>query len=89
MTEKVKTIGTATEGIYGYLREVEVKPDTMLVFQLARRTDQMSRTYVEGATRAVKSFLPEGKKALFIGSDVNIYELPGMDAAFLILKGIE
>jgi hypothetical protein len=38
--------------------------------------------------RAIKDILPEGKKAIVIGCDVNIYELPGMDAAVLLLKGI-
>jgi len=88
MTEKVKVIGNQLMGIQGYLHEVEVKPDTILVFQLPRATNQLSDKYVEGAMRAIRDVMPEGKKAIVIGCDVNIYELPGMDAAVLILKGI-
>ena len=88
MTEKVRVIGNQHMGIQGYLHEVEVKPDTMLVFQLPRATNQLSQSYVEGSMRAIKDILPEGKKAIVIGCDVNIYELPGMDAAVLLLKGI-
>jgi hypothetical protein len=84
----VQVIGNQLMGIQGYLHEVEVKPDTILIFQLPRATNQLSSQYVEGAMRAIKDVLPDGKKAIVVGCDVNIYAIEGMDAAVLVLKGI-
>lgn len=37
---------------------------------------------------AVKTTLPQGRNALIIGADVNVYELCGADAIVLKLKGL-
>lgn len=85
----MKEIVSPTRGTVGYLHEVECKDnDSVLVFQLPRRTEMLSSTYVDGAMASVKEFLPEGRNALIIGADVNVYELFGADAVILKLKGI-
>ena len=48
----------------------------------------LSNQYVNAAMNSVKSVLPEGKTAVVIGGDVNIYELAGPDAVSLKLSGI-
>jgi len=84
-----KEIKNPTQGLIGFLHEVECKdPDSILVFQLPRPTRMLSDTYIAGVMDSARKSLPEGKKALVIGSDVNIYELAGPDALALKLKGI-
>jgi len=85
---KVQAVGTQDKGILGYLREVEIKPETVLVFQLPYDTNDLTNELKNNALEALKSVLPDGYKALVIANDVNIYEIPGMDAAVLLLKGI-
>ena len=72
----------------GNLEQIQLNPDSILVFQLPRRTDMLSNQYVNAAMNSVKSVLPEGKTAVVIGGDVNIYELAGPDAVSLKLSGI-
>jgi hypothetical protein len=84
-----KEIVTPTEGLVGYMHEIKCKDtDSVLVFQLPRKTQMLSDAYVESALRVAKNCLPEGKVAMIIGADVNIYELAGADAVTLKLKGI-
>jgi hypothetical protein len=86
MTSKVIKSGLA--GDVGILHEIDLKPDTVLIFQLPRETKMLSQVYVEGALNAVRSSIPEGRQAIVIGADVNIYEIAGEDAVALKLKGI-
>ena len=72
----------------GELIPIEIRNTSVLVFQLPRQTNMLSDVYVRGAMNAVKNVLPDGTKALVIGSDVNIYELAGDAAVVLKLKGI-
>lgn len=84
----ITPITKPSEGIVGYLHELSVNHDTILVFQLPRKTEMLSETYVKGAMSAVKDAIPEGKKAIVIGADVNIYTIAGDKAVNLILKGL-
>ena len=84
----IKTIATPTEGIIGYLHELSVSHDTILVFQLPRKTEMLSDVYVQGALKSVRECIPEGKKAIVIGADVNIYTIAGEDAVVLKLQGL-
>lgn len=89
MTSKLTEIRTTTQGLIGYLYEVECKSlDSMLVFQLPRQTSMLSEGYKSNAMNSLRDFLPKGKTALVIGADVNIYELAGEDAIILKLKGL-
>ncbi len=72
----------------GYLHEVEYNKDSILVFQLPRQTTQLNEDYVKGALRSLREILPDGKKAIVIGADVNIYEIAGPEATMLVLKGL-
>ena len=84
----ITPITKPSEGIVGYLHELSVNHDTILVFQLPRKTEMLSDTYISGAMSAIKEAIPEGKKAIVIGADVNIYTIAGDEAVNLILKGI-
>ncbi len=78
-----------THGLLGYLYEIaQPDPESLLVLQLPRATNQLSQGYLEGIMGAAKKMLPEGKRVMFIGCDVNIYEIAGQDAVALRLKGI-
>jgi hypothetical protein len=83
-----KEITSPTQGIVGYLHELEVEKDSILVFQLPRETRMISDTYIQGVMGKIKESLPEGRVALVIGADVNIYAIPGADATALMLKGL-
>lgn len=86
---ETKEIKSGIAGTVGYLTEIELtEPDSMLIFQLPRPTNMLSEAYVKGAMNSLTGCLPEGRKALVIGGDVNIYELAGADAVVLKLKGI-
>jgi hypothetical protein len=84
----VTEIKNPISGIVGYFHEIEYDKDSLLVFQLPRATNMLSETYVQGALRSLREILPDGKKAIVIGADVNIYEIAGQDATVLVLKGI-
>jgi hypothetical protein len=85
----MKEVVSPTQGLIGFLHEVECKDaDSALVFQLPRETKMLSETYVKGAMDSVKKMLPQGRAALVIGCDVNIYELAGADALLLKVKGL-
>ena len=85
----ITEIKSNTAGLIGFLHEVECKDsESILVFQLPRRTDMLNEHYLRTAMDAIKHSLPTGRNALIIGADVNVYELFGQDAAILKLKGI-
>ncbi len=84
----VKQINSPTQGTIGYLHDLAVDKDSVLVFQLPRETKMISNSYIEGVMGMVKQSLPEGRVALVIGADVNIYEIAGQDATVLMLKGL-
>jgi len=84
----VKEIKNPVSGIVGYLHDIEYAKDSILVFQLPRQTAMLHDTYVQAALKSLREVLPDGKKAIVIGADVNIYELAGVDASMLVLKGI-
>lgn len=85
----VTEIKSPTRGTIGWLHEVECATnDSILIFQLPRYTKDLSNTYMEDAQGIVSRALPEGRNALIIGCDVNIYELAGPDALILKLKGL-
>lgn len=88
MSQPPKEIKSGLAGTVGYLHEIELAPDTVLIFQLPRETKMLSDVYLEGALKAVRSSIPEGRQAIVIGSDINIYELAGEDAVALKLRGI-
>lgn len=87
MTE-VKKITKPTVGLVGFLHTVEYDKDSILVFQLPRETRMLSETYVQDALKSLREVLPDGKKAIVIGADVNIYSIAGEEATALILKGL-
>jgi hypothetical protein len=85
----ITEVVSPTRGIVGYLHEVECnEPHSILIFQLPRETRFLSDIYVKGAMDSVRKSLPEGRSALVIGSDVNIYELAEADSIILKLKGL-
>jgi hypothetical protein len=84
----VTEIKNPISGLVGYYHEIEYDKDSLLVFQLPRATNMLNSQYVEGALKSLREVLPDGKKAIVIGADVNIYEIAGQDATVLILKGI-
>ena len=75
-------------GTYGHIKEIELKPDTILIIQLPRATNMLSSTYIAGAMRAIREVMPSDRKVLIVGNDVNIYEMAGPEALNLILKGV-
>ena len=81
-------IRSPISGLVGYVNELEFKPDSVIVIQLPRPTNMLSDVYLAGAMDHIKKAIPEGRKAIVIGSDVNIYDLAGEDAVALKLKGI-
>lgn len=85
----ITEIKSPTRGLVGYLHEVECKSnDSVLIFQLPRETRHLSNVYVDEAKKAISNFLPEGRSALIIGCDINIYEIAGEDALALKIKGL-
>jgi len=86
---KIIEVKSPTRGVVGYLHEVECnEPNSILIFQLPRKTEMINSDYVNGALDAVRKSLPEGRKALIIGCDVNVYELAEADSIILKLKGL-
>jgi len=84
----IKEIKNPVSGIVGYLHELEYAKDSILVFQLPRQTAMLHDAYVQNALKSLREVLPDGKKAIVLGADVNIYEIAGEDATMLILKGL-
>lgn len=75
-------------GLAGEIHEIEVKEGNVLLFVVPRYTRHMNESYRDEAKRAAQAVLPDGKQALIVGSDVDVYELCGEDALTLVLKGI-
>lgn len=88
MSKSTTNVVSPTSGLVGYLHEIEYDKDSILVFQLTRETRMLSDTYVQGALKTLREVLPDGKKAIVLGADVNIYSIAGEEATALILKGI-
>jgi hypothetical protein len=84
----MKEIKSPTEGTIGFLHEMESDPNTVLIVQLPRETKFLSTAYLEHTRETLSKILPEGKTALLIGADVNIYEIAGVDALSLKIKGL-
>lgn len=82
------TIASPTTGIVGFLHEIEYNKDSILVFQLPRETRMLSEQYIKGALSSIREVLPDNKKAIVIGADVNIYSIAGEEATALLLKGL-
>jgi hypothetical protein len=85
--EKVDIV-SPTQGLAGFLHEVEYDKTSILVFQLPRPTNMLSNSYVENALKVLNDMMPDHRRAIVIGSDVNIYELAGPEAVALKLKGL-
>lgn len=83
-----KEITSTTQGIVGYLHSVEIQKDEILIFQLPRHTSMLSETYIQGALKSIREILPDNRKAIIIGADVNIYSIAGEEATTLVLKGL-
>lgn len=85
----VKEIVSPTRGLVGYLHEVECNSnDSILIFQLPRKTEMLSNSYVDEAKNILFKSLPPGRSALIIGCDVNIFEIASEDMLSLKLKGL-
>ncbi len=81
-------MNTTTEDSLGNLHEITVAKDSVLIFQLNRDSDDLEPSYIAAARDLLKTILPEGKLAVIVGRDVNVYELAGPDAVALKLAGI-
>jgi hypothetical protein len=88
MPTKTTKVVKPTEGLVGFFHEIEFDKDRILVFQLPRETKMLSEQYVQGALKSLREILPDGKKAIVIGADVNIYSIAGEEATALVLKGL-
>jgi len=75
-------------GIIGILHDIDYNKDSILVFQLPRHTAMLNEQYIQSAIKSLREILPDGKKAIVIGADVNIYEIAGPEATMLVLKGL-
>lgn len=85
------TMSTAVSdlnGRIGQLHDISYEKDSILIFQVNRKTDMINKDYLASAMDALKKVLPQGKMAVVIGADINVYELAGEDAVMLKLKGI-
>lgn len=82
------TVTDTSYGVIGTVHKIDISKGEVLIFQLPRPTRLLSRVYVDGASAAIKDWLPDGSQALVIGSDVDVYALCGEDAITLKLKGI-
>ena len=85
----IKEIVSPTRGILGYLHDIEYKEEnSILIFQLPRATNMLNSEYIQSALEVLARSLPEGRKAIVIGADIDIYELASADAVILKLKGL-
>lgn len=84
----VKEIKSPTRGVVGHLHDIQYDKDSILVFQLPRKTSMLNDNYTRSALDALREIIPDNKKAIVIGADVNIYSIAGEDAVTLVLKGI-
>lgn len=85
MTEEIKN----HTGTIGYLTEVEyVNKDSILVFQIPRASNMISKAYAEEIRNSIKNMLPEGRDILIVPGDIDIFEIAGEDMLVLKLKGL-
>ena len=88
MSTNTTKVVSPTQGLVGFFHEIEYDKDLILVFQLPRETKMLSENYVQGALKSLREILPDEKKAIVIGADVNIYSISGEEATALVLKGL-
>jgi hypothetical protein len=75
-------------GLVGDLHEIGVKEGNVLIFVMPRATRLMNGNYKDEGKKALEEILPDGRTALIMGVDVDIYELCGEEALSLKLKGM-
>lgn len=76
-------------GLIGMLSDIDYSTkDSVLVFQLPRSSNMISKQYADEIRQNIKKILPEGRDVLIIPGDVNIYEIAGEDMLYLKLKGL-
>lgn len=75
-------------GSVGKLHDISSPSDSILIFQVNRLTKDINQSYLDSARDSLKNVLPEGKSAIVVGCDINVYELAGSEAIVLKLKGI-
>lgn len=63
-------------------------PDSVMVIQVPRPTNQLSSTYIDGIRSELNKYTPPGRYVYIVGSDVNFYELTGLDCTALKIKGL-
>lgn len=83
----ISIVTSPTVGYLGALHEFSTNENSVLIFQMPRETKMLSNGYLETLTRHVKGLYPD-KKIIFMGNDVDVYELAGPDAVLLRLKGL-
>ena len=73
----------------GYLHEIEIDdPSKILVFQVPRKTDQMSEAYRDESIKIIQDCLKTSQPVLVVGCDINIFEVFSTDVSALKLKGL-
>jgi len=80
-------VKTGAQGTIGFMHNIDVEKDSVIVFQAARRTQDMSNSYIDSLKETVHRLYPNNL-VLIIGCDMNIYELAGPEALTLKLKGL-
>ena len=86
---KIAEMVVPASGLLGHLHEIEFESkDSVLIFQLPRYTKDLSKIYIDGTMDTIRKLLPDGRQVMFIGCDVNIYEIAGSDMVALKLKGL-
>jgi len=81
-------ITSTMSGLVGELHEISVKEGNVLLFVMPRATRLMNDSYKDEGKRALQEVLPDGRTALIMGIDVDVYELCGEEALSLKLKGL-
>lgn len=85
MTEEIKN----HTGTIGYLTDVEYSTkDSILVFQLPRASNMVSKSYATEIRDSLRKILPSGRDILIIPGDINLFEISGEDMLVLKLKGL-
>lgn len=63
-------------------------PDSVMVIQVPRPTNQLSDIYIRGIREELDKYTPPGRCVYIVGSDVNFFELTGLDCTALKIKGL-
>lgn len=80
-------ITSTVQGDIGEIHKIPVGQDEVVIFQLPRKSGQLSSAYLDNARQIANEVLPNGSNAIIIGSDVDIFTICGEDALTLKLKG--